>query len=283
MLWKPSWWGCRLTALTLGIAAFASGSLVGSPAVSDLCQSETGTLAEERFYACARLVSVKILNGKSWGSGTIVWRRGDRHGVLTNAHVLRAAVARSHYCVQTADGRVHVAFVSKAVRFPNADLALLEFFSADAYRSVRFADDPSVLLHQPVAIVGFPYPSEASPRQIAVDGFAFERGTVRRQLERPLQDGYQIGYDGWVGKGMSGGAVLDASGKAIAIAGWHARPLWMQSFVFQDGREPSPQIQRELARLNWGIPVQRFQESLTALSASDPPISTATCGDRHGR
>lgn len=269
-------WQGWIVAPLLGVAIAAScptGATVPEP-----CGDGKTVLADPQLYACARQTAVKIVNGQSWGSGTIVWRQGNRHGILTNAHVLRAAEAPAYYCVQTADRRVHLAVVLTAARFPETDLALLEFRSSTAYASIRFSTETS-LLQQEVVAVGFPH-SGAIGVVTAEDGFAFERGTVRRLLERPLRDGYQIGYDGRVEKGMSGGAVLGPDGAAIAIGGWHADPLWIQAFAYQDGSPLNPQLQTDLARLNWGIPIQKFwqvPQALSIASAPPPPANGSAC------
>ena len=268
-------------AILLGFFAAACYQ-TGTVATPSPCSDGVAVLAETQLYACARQTAVKIINGNSWGSGTIVWQQGDRYGVLTNAHVLQAAELPAYYCVQTADDRVHPAIVSAAVRFPETDLALLEFRSSVDYVAIRLASGAQPI-QQEVAVVGFPFDRTGS--EVAADGFAFERATVRRQLVQPLQDGYQIGYDGWVGKGMSGGAVLGMNGEALAINGWHAYPLWTQSFVYRDGSTPSPQLQSDLERLNWGIPVPSSQVLQAALVASIPPrrLDPAACANARSR
>lgn len=77
-------------------------------------------------------------------------------------------------------------------------------------------------------------------------------------LEKPLEEGYQIGYTNDIEKGMSGGPVLNRAGEVVAVNGMHAYPLWGDPYVFKDGSHPEQSLKQQMVRYSWSIPIQTF-------------------------
>lgn len=215
-------------------------------------------------------ITVKVLAGDSWGSGTLVSRNGDNYTVITNAHVLTPGEGHN-FRILTMDGRLH-----PASRVPRAstnppDLALLRFMSSSATYTTAILYRGSLLrVGTLVYAAGFPFGREDN----AGPGFSFAAGHVALVPDRTFTGGYQIGYTNAVEKGMSGGPVLAEDGTVVAINGMHSYPLWGNPYVYEDGTLPTPGQQVEMRRLSWAIPatrVIRFLGHLKTQATSQPP------------
>ncbi|MDJ1180439.1 serine protease [Roseofilum sp. BLCC_M91] len=200
----------------------------------------------------ARAIAVKVIAGTSHGSGIILGREGETYQVVTNRHVLTAS---DTYKIQTSDGQVYAAIQVTAIDFRGKDLALLTFRSDRPYTLASIAEVSSVVKSE-VFAAGFPL---QSPPDAAEDGFVFNQGTLQWLLEQPLADGYQMGYDNDIRKGMSGGPLLNNRGEVIGINGMHAYPLWGNPYIYADGSQPDPLLRETLIALSWAIPIGLFQ------------------------
>jgi S1-C subfamily serine protease len=229
----------------------------------------------EQLTRSARLITVRVLVGEGWGSGILLRRRGNTYRVITNQHVLST---ESRYRVQTPDARIYSARAIATARWPDDDLALLEFESEATYSIARLVPEPShsprpqppgavpgqrmppaiaggsLSIREPVFAVGFPFDADL-PRP---KGFVLLTGVVNFITEKAISGGYRIGYSNPVVKGMSGGALLNQRGEVVGINGRHAYPLWDSPFVFQDGTRP-PLPESLMVESSWAIPVDRFR------------------------
>lgn len=83
-----------------------------------------------------------------------------------------------------------------------------------------------------------------------------------------LESGYQLGYTNDIAEGMSGGPVLDISGKLVGINGKSKYPLGgIDVFKLADGSVPSQAVFRQMEALSWAIPIDTFQQLVSHLKA----------------
>jgi S1-C subfamily serine protease len=226
--------------------------------VSAPVASVSPKLSPEQLSQLAKSVTVKVLSGETWGSGILIQRQGEVYQVLTNEHVLTPGYGKQ-YRVQTPDGQLYRATVSRKIKFNDNDLGLLQFRSGrQAYELASLGESSTVAKGNEVFAGGFP---------IKAKGFFFSAGQVSLLLDKPLNGGYQIGYTNDIQNGMSGGPLLNQHGKVVGINGRHAYPLWGNNEMFQDGSVPSKWLQKQIIRMSWAVPIQKFvqkQDNLTA-------------------
>ena len=200
----------------------------------------------------ARLITVKVLSGDSWGSGILIQQQGQLYTVLTNEHVLQTG---NKYRIQTLDGRFHLASRYQAVSMNGNDLALLQFRSTDAvYTVARLGRSVTLAVGDQVLAAGFPFETDVSQNT----GFKFTDGQVSLVTEKALDGGYQVGYTNAVEKGMSGGPVLNLQGEVVAVNGMHPYPLWGDPYVFEDGFKPCTPMHELMVKSSWAIPIETF-------------------------
>lgn len=242
----------RLAILLACIASYffplpllAISASIGVPNVS-----ASPELSTEQLKQLAKSIAVKVLAGDTWGSGILIERQGHIYTVLTNDHVLTPGYGNS-FRIQTPDGRIYTARVSRRGAFNGNDLGLLLFRSAVSYRLASLAANSRISVGDRVFAAGFP---------VEAEGLVFTSGQISLILDRALQQGYQIGYTNNIQKGMSGGPVLNLRGEVVAINAMHAYPLWGNPYVFQDGSLPSEEMQQQMIELSWAVPVQTFLE-----------------------
>ncbi|MEG4811585.1 serine protease [Microcoleus sp. F8-D3] len=211
-----------------------------------------GDLSKQAMLQKARSITVKVLSGDSWGSGIIIQRQEQVYTVLTNDHVLELGKT---YRIQTPDGKIYSATRYLATQFTGKDLALLQFSSTKSdYKIGVFGSSSAVKEGDKVYAAGFPF--EANKSDAA--GWKFTGGRVSLIPEKSLEDGYQLGYDNQIEKGMSGGPVLNWAGEVVAVSGMHAYPLWGDPYVFEDGSKPCEPMRQLMVRSSWGIPTEKF-------------------------
>lgn len=217
-------------------------------------------LAEKAMFQKARSITVKVLSGDNWGSGIIIQRQEQVYTVITNDHVLQSGEA---YRIQTPDGKIHVATRYLATQFVGKDLALLQFGSAKSDYKIGVLGNSSTLKEgDKVYAAGFP----SEPQKSDSAGWKFTDGRVSLIPEKSLEDGYQLGYDNQIEKGMSGGPVLNLVGEVVAVNGMHAYPLWGDPYLFQDGSKPCEPMRELMVRSSWGIPIEKFLQSAPQFS-----------------
>ena len=194
-------------------------------------------------------ITVKILAGKEIiGSGTI-WRSlKGRIQVITNSHVLVAQ--KQPLFVQTADGQVYPAQVVTPVNWDNLDLAKLQFRAKRNYPIAKIDRTLNLKVGTTVLAAGFPKTSSS---------LTIEQGAVTHILNKPLAEGYQVGYSSAVVKGMSGGPLIDQEGTLVGINGIHAEPLWDAAETFADGTVVKEPLLSEIGEASWAIPVYHLE------------------------
>ncbi|WP_063748481.1 S1 family peptidase [Fischerella sp. PCC 9605] len=213
-------------------------------------------LSITQLQQLAGTITVKVLSKELLGSGTLIKREGQIYTVITNAHVLRAA--NPPYRIQTSDGRVYNATVSQAVQFQDDDLAALEFRSPDVvYTIATVGDSASLKVGDRVFVGGFTSNLSSLQSQRGVkDKFVFTSGQISLLLDKPLEQGYQIGYTNDVRKGMSGGPLLNNKGEVVGINSLHKDPVWDAPEVYKDGSQPEQHLQDLITRSSMAVPIQ---------------------------
>ncbi|MBW4612298.1 MAG: serine protease [Desmonostoc vinosum HA7617-LM4] len=200
----------------------------------------------------AQTITVKIQSKEFIGSGTLIERHGQVYTVMTNAHVLRSAAPP--YQIQTPDGQVYKANVSKTQQFQNDDLAILQFRTPKASYPVATLRDSSILQLKEQVFVGGFIPNSAS--QEGQSKFVFTEGQISLLLDKALEGGYQIGYTNDVTKGMSGAPLLNSRGEVVGINGWRKDPVWETPELYQDGSQPSKNLQDIITRSSMAVPIK---------------------------
>ncbi len=203
-----------------------------APPQSDAARREARAILAREVGSIAKKTVVRIESAEGgFGSGVIIGRvergRKNVYTVLTAAHVIRDD---TNYKIITpipinSSGerkRISINVESKNIKIiPSVDLAEIFFESSDTFQvgtlgNSEYADEGS-----PVYVAGFPKPGMAITR-IA---FQFTGGMVSSRLESSngnpqiADDGYEMYYTNITRAGMSGGPVMDAAGRIVAIHG----------------------------------------------------------------
>lgn len=245
------------------------GSLVLSRDVPQWKDEKTNTITSSptelvvsKIDRIAAEITVKIQAQNFLGSGIIVHRQDNKYLVLTNQHVLRAG--ESPFAIETADGKVYQGEVITPSTSSD-DLALLSFISeSDRYKIASIGNSAQLQEGEEVFAAGFPanlitdsrVNKNSTSLQTRSD-FNFTQGKVAVILDKPLQQGYQIGYTNHVLKGMSGGPLLNRQGKVVGVNGRHAYPLWEAPDFYEDDSQLCPPLQELVTRSSLAIPIEK--------------------------
>ncbi len=92
-------------------------------------------LSPQALSQLAQSITVKVFAGDTSGSGILIRREGQLYTVVTNEHVLLSGYGKS-YRIQTPDGRIYLATVSREVGFDDNDLGVLLFRSGGEFYPV---------------------------------------------------------------------------------------------------------------------------------------------------
>lgn len=213
---------------------------IHQPIASGIEKSEINQKLLEQIKA----IAVKITVNKSSGSGIIIQKSNNIYTVVTNRHV----VDRGHiYQIKTVDDRVYPG--NLAIISHQNDLAILEFKSDRSY-SVATINIAPLQLQESLFAAGFPFNS---------DRLQITPGKLFIKTNKPLKQGYQLGYSNTIYKGMSGGAIFNSSGEVVGVNGRSANPI-IADYQYQDTTYPSQQLQQQMMQLSWGIPIGKVME-----------------------
>ena len=193
--------------------------------------------------------TVKILVGDTNGSGVIIGRSGNTYRVVTNAHV----VDRSNsYKIQAPDGKVYTGkLLEKGSSLQGNDLAILTFESTVNYGVATLADGGKLQPNDTVYSAGFP---------IDQSNFMMTSGTITKVTSQPLKGGYQLGYSADTLQGMSGGALLNASGQLIGIVGMGKGAALTEAYTYQDESRPAKDVINQWRGMSFAVPVATINQ-----------------------
>ncbi|MDB9419069.1 tetratricopeptide repeat-containing serine protease family protein [Microcystis aeruginosa CS-563/04] len=197
-------------------------------------------LTEEQIL---QRVTVRITSEINRGSGTIIGKKDDNYLVLTNAHVARSAKTLQ---VQTYDGHSRTARIVPGSLSENQDLALLEFSDTRNYAIATIAEFTINQNSIGLEVVAAGYVAETGQ-------YRTTKGTLEQVSDRPLREGYSVGYSGEIVQGMSGGGIF-VEGELIGINGRSAYPI-LSNYIYEDGTKPTDAEIQQMRAVNWGIPL----------------------------
>lgn len=223
--------------------------LVGSAIVvmqSAIAMALTG----EQVNDIAREITVLIRGKEGHGSGVIIAKNEKTYYVLTANHVVSDP---DEYKIVTSDKQAYSLDSSKVKSLPGVDLAVVEFRSEKNYKVAKLTNSDTLTEGKPIFVSGWPKPGGTGQliRQ-------FTDGRISGFLDQPVE-GYKIIYTNVTLQGMSGGPVVDASGRVVGIHGWGdtADPKALQT----EGL--TPEAATNIAQLikpgfNYAIPINTF-------------------------
>jgi tetratricopeptide (TPR) repeat protein/S1-C subfamily serine protease len=187
-----------------------------------------------------RQVTVRITSETNRGSGIIIGKKGSIYLVLTNAHVIRGATTLQ---IQTYDGQTRTASIAPNSLLKDKDIALVEFSDTRDYPIAKIrAISPDAELD--ITVTGY----SAETGQYTTDN-----GKIEQTSDRPLQEGYSVGYSGDIVQGMSGGGIFFED-ELIGINGRSAHPI-LSNYTYEDGTKPTGEEIQQMRAVNWGIPL----------------------------
>ncbi len=201
-----------------------------------------------------RQVTVKITSEINRGSGIIIGKKGSIYLVLTNAHVTRGATTLQ---IQTHDGQTRTALIAPNSLLKDKDLALVEFSDTRNYPIAKISAIP---LEAGLDITVTGYSAETGQ-------YTTDNGKIEQTSDRPLREGYSVGYSGEIVQGMSGGGIFFED-ELIGINGRSAHPI-LSNYIYEDGTKPTDAEIQQMRAVNWGISIN------TLLTSIRPEILTA--------
>jgi hypothetical protein len=206
------------------------------------------------------IVLISYQHEAGHGTGFIVPGKTGVCTVLTARHVVEGRSLN----LQTNDQKLHKTNSIQAS--PNLDLAVVTFTPTGencSYPSLNLGDSDRVKETDQIYISGFPD---------RVGGGKLVRQFVRGLVSGldVLEQGYGISYDASTFGGMSGGPVLDTSGKVVAVHGKTDAQIVADLQSQQASLSPQQQaaLQQAATRVaggvqintyKWGIPIKTYQ------------------------
>jgi S1-C subfamily serine protease len=194
--------------------------------------NSNATPQKQNLYKTAREITV-LIEGDGNASGVIISKVDQTYYVLTAKHAVKDGKT---YTVITGDGRKYSVAYSQIKQFADLDLALIPFSSDQSYAIANLGNSEQVSQGDNVYVSGWPGTEEAITKRthLVTDGriVGLQKGDV---------DGYELMYGNSTAPGMSGGPVLDTSGRVIGI----------------HGRAAGNQVSGKVG-INLGIPINLF-------------------------
>lgn len=256
---KKCYLGGQLSILFFGTMAIFTSELPGYFSLSTSAQEiPVYDITPDRdFVEQCQSVTVRIVKDNSAGSGTIVARKGNTYSVLTNWHV----VDSSEPGILTIDDQYHQ-LVETPQQLGSADLAILRFVSDREYPVATITTE-TPQIGDTVYAAGFPLVLEdgVSTLNLGNQAFRLTEGQVSIIPEKPLPQGYRLGYTNQTENGMSGSPIFNDRGLLVGI---HGRGKYRDPafgvYLFEDGSEPNPEQLQQMIESSWGIPISLYEQ-----------------------
>jgi tetratricopeptide (TPR) repeat protein len=206
------------------------------------------------------------------GSGVIIKREGQTYTVLTAQHVVRSP---TNFKLRTPEGKQYPVIQGSIKAFPDVDLALIQFTSAEVYSIAKMGNSDQNPLGTASFVAGFPGTTVVRSEPT----FYFTSGEIAANANRPLKDGYAIAYNNPTLPGMSGGPVLNEQGELIGI---HGRA---ENAAVPQNAQLRADIYVLKTEFNYAVPINTFLRIVPqvnnslAFQAPSTPASSAPKGD----
>jgi S1-C subfamily serine protease len=214
-----------------------------------------GSLAQnpsnQNLENIAKNITVRVIGDAGKGSGAIIGKQGNKYLIITSYHVVRLSKKIE---VQTCDGNTYQAQLIGNANQKNLDLAVLQITTNNNYTVAKLANN---LPSEGESILSTGFSTETSKLNLI-------KGEIKTILNNPFKEGYQLGFNGEMEVGMSGGAILNQNGEIIAINGRKAYPILNTGFVYEDTTKPSDSEIQQYRTLNWSIPLYSFLAQLNS-------------------
>lgn len=258
-------WGLTSVSIALsgtlaGVAATLTQSAYAQSAAISSLSADTQNADVETI---AQSTTVRILTPGSSGSGVIVARQGQVYTVLTNWHVIQSSDEQT---IITPDSRRHtpISLTSRQLGFN--DLAVVQFSSAINYQVTRISTEP-VAVGDRVFASGFPIYQDGgnvTTFDLGIQAFRFTQGNLSMLLPKYLAQGYRLGYTNKIVNGMSGGPIFNDRGFLIGINGRQkVEDPAFAVYGYEDGTQPPPGVVEQMVNCSWGIPINRYLQSVS--------------------
>jgi S1-C subfamily serine protease len=225
-------------------------------------KSHDSQYTKESLCELAKNFTVKIYSGEYWASGILIQKNTQKettkYYVLTNDHVLKDK--QQQYSIETINKNKYVATVIKKFNQNtpdnnDLDLAILEFSSPNA--NYRLPSVGKWQSGQKVMAVGFPVIPNLKLSQKKGEIYCTDLAEVSFNLEKPMKQGYQLGYYLAVQKGMSGGVLLNDQAELIGING-KGIPAFFRNpdiYLYRNGTRVEKPLDKLYAS-SWSIPME---------------------------
>jgi S1-C subfamily serine protease len=218
--------------------------------------SELSAVQEQKLQQHLRSISIKILaHGETIGAGVLLSKQQRVYTVITHAHVIQSASAP--FQLQTPDGQIYAAALVTPPIDQHRDLSMLRFQSPSrTYTTAKLATASSKSGDR-VWSAGFPLKGtnqtlEDTPRAILQPSIV--SGHIVQILPIAIAGGYNVGSDLSIEYGMSGGGLIDRSGKLVGINGVQVKSLWNNPEILEDGSKVGDILHHQIRNSHWAIP-----------------------------
>ena len=230
--------------------SYLASAFIGTVAVVTIIPTAAIAKSPTEIAAIAETVTVKIENnlGVPGGSGVIVAQENNTYTVLTANHVVKNV--NLGYIVHTGDNVQHEVTRVTPLTQNEVDLAYITFESSSPYSVATIGNSEYATPGASIFVSGYPLTAEENQQR----HWEFTTGTVT-SIRDSASEGYAMRYQALTRRGMSGGAVLDTSGRLVGIHG--------QGDVIGSVKNESSSIPEPLKTgFNAAIPIQNFTASL---------------------
>lgn len=192
----------------------------------------TATSQKLDVYKIARDITV-LVDGDGNASGVMIAKADQTYYVLTSKHAVEKIAT---YTVTVQGGKKYSVAYDRIRQLADLDLAILPISSDQSYPIANLGDSDRVKQGDNVYVSGWPGTEQAITKRthLVTDGRIVG-------LQKGDGDGYELMYGNSTAPGMSGGPVLDTSGRVVGI----------------HGRAAGNQVSGKVG-INLGIPINLF-------------------------
>jgi tetratricopeptide (TPR) repeat protein len=202
----------------------------------------------------------KETNAKK-GSGVIIKKKENEYTVLTNRHVVCESSRLNYdkclmpypFALITPDGQKHHFDINDIQVLPNnLDISIVRFRSNQKYVIGQLSDSSKVSIGSRIHTAGY---DATTTKFMDDDGSVIANGSHLNSLSN--EQGYNLMYNAYTNKGMSGSAVWNSKGQIVAI---HGQGLRYTIGAFDLGSAQYGFISELDQKYGWnkGIPVNTF-------------------------